>query len=116
MLCPTCKIELRGVAGGISKKGNRFESFWGHSQGSKCETKVPMSPEDAKIIEQQARAKKLDAEITKFKGMAWFNSVNVASTQFTMKSPFDFDKFREIRDWCYKESMAWFIKNVINEE
>lgn len=119
MKCSKCSEELKGVPSGYSKKkGVAYDSFWGHKQGSQCTEKVAMSLEDAKKIELTARAEKLDSEMTRFKGMAFFNSLNAAielSKEYAPEGKIK-EFIMDYRNWLYEEAMEWFVKNVVNEE
>ncbi len=133
MRCPTCEAELTIKPKGISKAGNPYDAFFGHPMDSKCKERVEMSEEDQKKVNLNARAKKFDAELTKFKGMAWFNATNAAvellkgaivtvkpgvKTKEEISSGEDTFrvKLAEHRDWFYKESLEFFVREIINEQ
>ena len=119
MKCTACKEELRGIGKGTSAKGV-YDAFWGHSRNSTCKERIEMSKEDAERVNRDARAAKFDAEMTKFKGMAWFNATNAAiETTKELNNKASWGEktanFIDARDWLYKEHMEFFVKHIIEE-
>ena len=120
--CSSCKEDLKYIAGGISKKGNRYEAFWG-CKSKDCKNTETPTPEEVKKFDLEARMNKMEEEQIRFKEMAWFNATNAAvevtkvdSQDIPMKPEAMEGNIKEWRDFFYKEHMEWFIKNIINEE
>ena len=118
--CSSCKEDLKYIAGGISKKGNRYEAFWG-CKSKDCKNTETPTPEEVKKFDLEARMNKMEEEQIRFKEMAWFNATNgaieLAKGLLKDEPRFKAQTFiREKRGWLYEESMEWFIKNIINEE
>ncbi len=118
--CSDCKSELKYVAGGISKKGNRYDAFWGCKDKDCKYTETP-TPEEVKKYDLEARMNKMEEEQIRFKEMAWFNATNAAVEILKVDTnPLDIKKAEESlqmwTQWFYEKHMEWFIKNIINEE
>ncbi len=119
--CKDCKEELKYVAGGISKKGNRYEAFWGCKDKDCKYTETP-TPEEVKKFDLEARMNKMEEEQIRFKEMAWFNATNnaveICTPMVENDEPLEETQryLANWRDWFYKEHMEFFIRDIINEE
>lgn len=116
--CKDCGEELKYIAGGISKKGNRYEAFWG-CKDKDCKYSEEPTTEEVKKYDLEARMNKMEEEQIRFKEMAWFNATNNATEMSKVgevREGQGMETFKNLRDWLYKEHMEWFIKNIIREE
>ncbi len=114
--CKDCGEDLKYIAGGISKKGNRYEAFWG-CKDKDCKYSEEPTSEEVKKYDLEARMNKMEEEQIRFKEMAWFNATN-ASVEMAKADMGNAtrDTLKANRDFFYKEHMEWFIKDIINEE
>ena len=127
--CKDCGQELKYIAGGISKKGNRYQAFWG-CKDKDCKYSEEPTAEEVKKYDLEARMNKMEEEQIRFKEMAWFNAtkgaVEMMKGQFleANKTVDSVDGHIEThkegikywRNFLYKEHMEWFIRDIINEE
>lgn len=124
--CKDCGEELKYIAEGISKKGNRYEAFWG-CKDKDCNYSEEPTSEEVKKYDLEARMNKMEEEQIKFKTMAWMNATNNAVEIFSRNPDtraggdggkeisVDLDKIREFRNVLYKEHMEFFIRDIIEE-
>lgn len=111
--CPTHNKELRYIPGGISKRGNRYESFWG-CPAKECAYSENPDKEEKKKYDAEARMRKMDTEFTKQKSMAHFNAVNNAIA--LQEGKVDWVEFEAIYNKLYKKWEDFFMSQIINEE
>ena len=118
--CKDCGEELKYIAGGISKKGNRYEAFWG-CKDKDCKYSEEPTPEEVKKYDLEARMNKMEEEQIRFKSIAWMNATNNAVEMSKrgkglFRREWTREEIEENKYHIYGKSMEFFIKHIVNEE
>lgn len=121
-ICPTHKIEMNFVAGGIAKaSGKPYGAFYGCPEkvdGKNCK-------ESFNIPEKLGRLMTMEHQFTRDKGIAFFNSTNAAIALISSMMPIlektdRIDKILELikehRDFFMAEWKAFYLKEIVLEE